>query len=308
MVFIGDPNNRELSEKISKDLGLKIIYPEVHVFPDGERRIRINHDVANKPGIVLKSISTPVDTNLLDFCFTIDALKRNGINNVYGAITYLGYSRADHVFRTGEAVPLEVVIKMIEASGVNRVMIIDPHTIRTSELFSTNVDADSESAIPVFANKIKEMKIPQEDISIVTPDMGGIRRANILSDFLGGVGVASIDKERNLETGSIKSGGIQGEINNICMVLDDMISTGGTIVEAARDLHNKGVEEIYAFATHGVFAQDAQRILQDSQAKKIFITDSIPIPENKRFAKLEVLSLSSVIAPEIREWLISQES
>ncbi|OGH12393.1 MAG: hypothetical protein A2857_01510 [Candidatus Levybacteria bacterium RIFCSPHIGHO2_01_FULL_36_15] len=300
-MLIVDPNNQELSKKLSKALSIDIFYPEIHVFPDGERRIRINQNVANKSAAILKSISTPVETNLLEFCFTVDALRRNGINNIFGIITYLGYSRADHIFRVGEAVPLEVVIKILEASGVDKVLLIDPHSIKTPELF--HVDVQVESALSLFGRKIKEIESDKNNISVVSPDMGGIRRIKILSRMLGGVKEATINKDRDLQTGELKNLGVEGNLNSKCFIVDDMISTGGTMTEAIDAVTEKGVEEVYVFVTHPVLSGDAPKVLQNSKAKKVFMTDTINIPENKRFPKLEILSVAPIIASKIQEWI-----
>lgn len=298
MVFFGDPENKSLSEKVAKRLNIKSHYPEVHIFPDKEKRIRILEEVLDEDIILLKSISNPVEENFVEFLFIVDALKRNGARSIYAIISYLGYSRADHVFRLGEAVPLEVLIKIIENSKIDKVMLIDPHSIKTPDEFAIPV-ADG-SALPVFAEKIKELGFKNNEITVVSPDMGGIRRIKILSELLDGAGYATINKDRDLETGKIKDTEIEGELKENCFVVDDMISTGGTIVEACSLLDKKGVKNIYVFATHPILAADAPKILQDSQAKKIFVTDTVPVSKDQKFEKLEILSIDEIIANRIK--------
>lgn len=177
-------------------------------------------------------------------------------------------------------------------------MLIDPHSIKTPDEFAIPV-ADG-SALPVFAEKIKELGFKNNEITVVSPDMGGIRRIKILSELLDGAGYATINKDRDLETGKIKDTEIEGELKENCFVVDDMISTGGTIVEACSLLDKKGVKNIYVFATHPILAADAPKILQDSQAKKIFVTDTVPVSKDQKFEKLEILSIDEIIANRIK--------
>lgn len=293
MLFYGDLGNKDLSEKIANVLGLEAHYPDIHVFPDGERRVKVNEDkTVGQKIVILKSLCPPVDSNILEFCFLIDAIKRSGAREIIGVISYLGYSRADHLFRTGEAVPMHVVIRAIEASGLDRAIIIDPHSAKTPELFS--IPVETLSAISIFAQKIRSLDI-EDEMTLVSPDMGGIRRIKMLSERLGGVGYAVVQKNRDLETGEIGADTIEGEIKDTCIIIDDIISTGKTIVQAVNLLFQKGAKDIYVFATHPVFSKDAPRLLDKSRAKKIYVTDTIFVPEEKCFKKLEILSISQLI-------------
>lgn len=298
MLIVGDLQNKELSVLVGKYLNLPVNFPNVHVFPDGERRVRILDNVSGKDVLLIKSTSTPVDNNIMELCFTVDALKKNGAKSVYAVISYLGYMRADHIFRSGEGVPLEVVVKMIEASGVDKVMLIDPHSIKTPEIFHIKVDC--VSALPVFKEKIKSLNL-REKYTLVSPDTGGIRRIKILSQSLGNADYAVIEKERDYETGHVFASKIaEGKVNKTCLIVDDMISSGKTIIEAVNYLVKEEVEDIYVFATHAVFSENASHILQDCAAKKIFVTDTIFTPEEKRFGKLEILSIAELITPKIK--------
>jgi len=295
MLFVGDLNNRSLSDSLGRDLNVDVIYPDKHIFDDGEIRMRVETPVLDEEVFILKSTSQPVNDNFLELLFTIDVLKRSGAKKVTAIIPYLGYSRADHVFREGEAVPLEVVIKSLEANGLDEIILIDPHTIRMSEMF--RIPHRMESALPVFAEKIKELDLPAEKISIVSPDMGGIRRVRQLSEMIEGSTYAAINKDRDLESGSIESTHVgEGEIREICIVTDDIISTGDTMVKAVDLCLKEGAKDVYMFATQPVFAGNAHEKLANCKAKKIYITDAIPVPEEKIFENLEILSLAPHIA------------
>ncbi|MDO8269537.1 MAG: ribose-phosphate diphosphokinase [Candidatus Levybacteria bacterium] len=295
MVFFGDSTNKSLSEGLSKGLTTPLYFPEVTVFPDGERRIRVVEEVVDADVVFLKtsSITDNVDSFIIETAFLIDAFKRSGAKSITGIIPYLPYCRADHVFRSGEAVPLEVIIHLLESAGLAKIVFVDPHTIKMPEMFT--IDVANLSALSLFAEKIKEIGVHPQSSVIVSPDMGGLRRMEQLSEMVGGLAFTSIEKDRDYDTGDIKASGIHGDVKKTCFIVDDIISSGRTIVQAVDKLTELGAEEIYVFATHPVLSEDASKILQNSKAKKIFVTDAIPVPQSKYFEKLEVLSLSSII-------------
>lgn len=293
MVFIGDIGNVSLSEKIAKSLGLPILYPDVKIFPDGEQRVYLKEELGGEDVVVLKSLSTPVDSNVIQFLFILNALRESGADKVTAIIPYLGYQRADHTFRVGEAASLRVVIDAILAEGITRIMLLDPHSIKITEMF--DVPVMNETALPIFAEKIRELVADLTDVTVVTPDMGGIRRIKMISEILG-VEFAAVEKDRDVETGDIKMSSIHGaKPKDIVCIVDDMISSGGTMVQAINAYRKMGVKKIYAFATHAVFSENASTILQDSPVEKVFVTDSIEVPENRLFKKLEVLSIADLV-------------
>ena len=157
------------------------------------------------------------------------------------------------------------------------------------------------SALPLFAEEIGRRGWHTKDTVLVSPDMGGIRRIKILSDLLGGMPFAAIEKDRDLASGRVEALGIDGEVGRRAIIVDDMISSGYTMVKAAELLREKGVEEIYVFATHGVFSAEAPRLLQDSLISEVYVTDTVYIPMDKYFSKLTVLTVADVVAKTIKE-------
>ena len=293
-----------LAENIAKTVKLSVSPLELHVFPDGEKRIRLLDTVVNQHTVVVQSTSTPADQNYMELFFIVDALKRSGAKSVTGVISYLGYQRQDHVFREGEAVSLDVVIRTLEAVGVNRLIGFDFHTIRVPELF--RIPVSHLSGLPLFADRIKKEKWDDGNTILISPDMGGIRRIKQLSEMLSQMPYAAIVKNRDLATGEVSAEQIQDEKGTIlehlpirALVVDDMISSGGTIVTAVNLLLRKGVSEIVVFATHPVFSDAATEVLQKSGVSKVFVTDTIFIPQEKLFSKLTVLSISKMIAKEL---------
>lgn len=297
-VFAGSAS-RFLAQKVARKLAKELSTLEHHVFPDGEKRLRVVDKVVDEDCVVVQSTSTDADKNYMELFFIVDALKRGRAKSITAVIPYLGYQRQDHVFRTGEAASLDVIIKIIEAVGVDKVITFDLHSIRIPELF--HIPVAHLSALPLFAEKIRALRSLRDtpranDTVLVSPDMGGIRRIKILSTMLGNIPYAAIEKDRDLKSGKIEAQRIHGTVKKQAIIVDDMISTGRTIVVAAELLNKKGADEIIVFATHPVFSKDAHILLQNSKVKKVFVTDTIDIPKEKYFSKLEVLSVAETIA------------
>lgn len=298
MLLIGDSQNKGLSEGIAKVLSVPLSYPEITVFPDSEQRVRIEAEVSGKTVYLLKSIVPPVDSSVMQLSFLVDALIKNGANRVIGIIPYMPYMRADHMFRIGEGVPLEVVIDLFQDMGMSQIVIVDPHSIKIPELFS--IPVHNISALPLFAKKIKELEKDKNNITIVSPDMGGLRRLQQLDELLGGVNQVIINKDRDYSSGEISVAALKGKIQGTCFIIDDIISTGKTIVQAIDALKKEGAKQVYVLGTHGVLSGDAPTLLQESKAENVFVTDSVPVSSKKNFPKLEILSIASLIASEFK--------
>jgi ribose-phosphate pyrophosphokinase len=311
-IFSGS-SNKPLAEKIATLLKKRLGRVEINIFADGEKRIRVTDKIVGKDCAVLQSTSTDVDKNYMELFFIADAFKRNGARAITAVIPYLGYQRQDHMFRVGEAVSLDVIVKMLEGVGIDKIVAVDLHSIKIPELF--HIGFVHLSALPIFAEKIKEIisaKVAYDpakrDIGsprfhnsvLVSPDMGGIRRIKILSKMLGNMPYAAVVKNRDVKTGKITVSNIEGELKKNAIIVDDMISTGRTIVLASELLRRKGVEEIFVFATHPVFSQDCPKALQQAFIEKVFVTDTIEVSKEKQFPKLEVLSVAEIIGEALK--------
>lgn len=324
-VFSGS-SNKPLAEKVARQLNTSLSPLEIFIFPDAERRVRVIDRVVGQNAVVVQSTSPNPDTAYMELFFIVDGLKRSGAKSVTVVVPYLGYQRQDHVFREGEAVSLEVIIETLESVGMNKLITFDLHSIKIPELFK--IPIVHLSALALFAEKIKEIieksaevasdpptatqllagaSFPRSgDTILVSPDMGGIRRIKILSEMLSNMPFISIVKDRDLITGNIESNKIDTNSPDFkrtakrAIIVDDMISTGRTIDAAVDLIMKQGIEESVAFATHPVFSNDAKNILQNSRVSKVFVTDTIDVPEEKRFPKLEVLSIANIIASELK--------
>jgi ribose-phosphate pyrophosphokinase len=297
MKIVSGSSNVFLAEKIAAELSLTLTPREIFIFPDGERRIRIEESVVDEDIILVQSTAAPVDTNYLELFFLADAVRRSGARSTTVVMPYLGYQRQDHVFRDGEAVSLEVVIRMLEALHVDRVITLDLHSIKIPEFF--HIPLSHLSALPLFAATIKQNKWDTRDSFLVSPDMGGVRRIKHIAEMLGEMPYVTIKKERDLATGSLGFSAIYGEVGKRALIVDDMASSGKTLIQAADLLHGKGAEEVYAFITHPIFSESAHEDLDRSSIAKVFVTDSVFVPDERRFAKLEILSVSAMIAQEL---------
>lgn len=297
-IFSGS-SNKPLAEKIAKYLNQELSPLEIFVFPDGERRIRIEESVLGKDTILIQSTNTPVDENYMELFITIDALRRSGAKSVKVLIPYFGYQRQDHIFRDGEGVSLQVIAEILERVGMNQLFSFDLHSIKIPEIFS--VPLHHLSALPIFAKKI-EKEFDKKDVVLVSPDMGGIRRIKEISQSLDNIPFATVVKNRDLDTGKIQDSGFEGDVNGkIAIMVDDMISTGKTMVGAADLLLKNGATSVYGFATHAVFAKSAANLLQNSKIKKVFVSDTINILDENKFEKLEILSISETAANALRD-------
>ena len=296
-IFSGN-SNKKLASKIASKLELELSPVEIFVFPDGEKRIRIQEKVLDEDCVVIQSASIPPDENYMELFIMIDALKRSGAKSVKAIIPYLGYQRQDHVFREGEAVSLEVIAEILKAVGMTEAYSFDLHSPKIPDVFS--VPLHHLSALPLFAERIKK-DFNLDEIVLVSPDMGGIRRIKQISEMLGNIPFATVTKNRDLASGEINDSDLDGDVRDkTAIIVDDMISTGKTMVEAAEMLIENGAVKVFVFATHPVLARDSAKLLQHSRIERIFATDTIDVPSYSLFPKLEIISIADLAAEALK--------
>lgn len=272
MIVCGDRLDFTFSENIAKKIGGTLFYPEIVVFPDGEMRVSVHNQLVGKEVLLVKQYqSGDFNSEILKTAFIVDALKRAGAKKIIGFFPYFPYVRSDHQKKTGEAVNLEVIARLFEGAGVNEIITVDPHTAKFSEFFTIPVTVLSTTLL--FADEIGKT-IKNKPFSLVTPDGGGIRLIQPLADIFRHASIVKISKERYPD-GSVLATDVDGPVEKICVIVDDIIATGGTIHEAIKILKKKGAREFYIFATHGVFSKNSSHNLDDSDIKKIFVCDSL---------------------------------
>ena len=297
MKILSGTSNPSLSKSISKHLKLKLVNTNIKKFADGEIYVEINENIRGNSVFVIQSTATPANDNLMELLLCIDALRRSSAKNITAVIPYFGYARQDRKVVPRTSISAKLVSNLITNAGAHRVVTVDLHAGQIQGFFDMPVD--NLFTTPLFARYIKK-NIKSRDLICVSPDAGGIERTRGLATKIH-ADLAIIDKRRP-EPGKSKVMNIVGDVQGKdCIIVDDIIDSGGTIVNAADALVKKGAKNIYVFVTHAVLSGDAINKLQKSKIKKLIITDSIDNSKKIRKAsKIEVLSIAQLMAEAIK--------
>ena len=273
MKILTGNSNKQLSNKISKNLKNKLVNTSIRKFADGEIYIEINENIRGNSIFIIQSVSSPANDNLMELLLCIDALKRSSAKNITAVIPYFGYARQDRKVVPRTSISAKLVSNLITNAGADRVVTVDLHAGQIQGFF--DIPVDNLFATPIFAKHIKR-KIKSNNIICVAPDVGGVERARALGKKLD-VGLAIVDKRRPSPGKSQVMNVIGNVKNKICILTDDIIDSGGTIVNAADALLKRGAKEVHVYATHGVFSGDAVKKIKNSKIKNLVITDSIDL-------------------------------
>ena len=297
MKILTGNSNKQLSNKISKNLKNKLVNTSIRKFADGEIYIEINENIRGNSIFIIQSVSSPANDNLMELLLCIDALKRSSAKNITAVIPYFGYARQDRKVVPRTSISAKLVSNLITNAGADRVVTVDLHAGQIQGFF--DIPVDNLFATPIFAKHIKR-KIKSSNIICVAPDVGGVERARALGKKLD-VGLAIVDKRRPSPGKSQVMNVIGNVKNKICILTDDIIDSGGTIVNAADALLKRGAKEVHVYATHGVFSGDAVKKIKNSKIKNLVITDSIDSSDKlKKVRNIEVLSISILLAEAIK--------
>ncbi|MDC3139410.1 ribose-phosphate pyrophosphokinase [Candidatus Pelagibacter sp.] len=297
MKILTGNSNKQLSNKISKNLKNKLVNTSIRKFADGEIYIEINENIRGNSIFIIQSVSSPANDNLMELLLCIDALKRSSAKNITTVIPYFGYARQDRKVVPRTSISAKLVSNLITNAGADRVVTVDLHAGQIQGFF--DIPVDNLFATPIFAKHIKR-KIKSKNIICVAPDVGGVERARALGKKLD-VGLAIVDKRRPSPGKSQVMNVIGNVKNKICILTDDIIDSGGTIVNAAEALLKRGAKEVHVYATHGVFSGDAVKKIKNSKIKNLVITDSIDSSDKlKKARNIEVLSISILLAEAIK--------
>lgn len=293
MILFSGSSNLGLAQKLSKEANFVLGKIDISSFPNHELRIKIQENVKNKTCVVLQSLSKPVERHLLESALIVDALIRADAQKVIIIIPWLGYSFQDKVFTLGEPISAKVVSNIISNSGISRVILLDLHNDSIAGFFS--VPAITLESQSLFLDYVKKENLNQNSL-VVSPDFGAMKKARSIAKILN-LPQVYINKERNLETGQVTAHGISHPVKGkTALVFDDMISTGGTVVEATKILKKEGAGKVIFFATHALLVGDAIKKLEESLVDQVVVTDSVAIPQEKPFKKLKILSLAPLLA------------
>ena len=297
MKLLTGNSNKNLSKKIAKYLKTKLVNSSIRKFADGEIYKEINENIRGNSIFIIQSISSPANDNLMELLLCIDALKRSSAKNITAVIPYYGYARQDRKVVPRTSISAKLVSNLITKAGADRVVTIDLHAGQIQGFF--DIPVDNLFGTPIFARHVKK-NIKNKNIICVAPDVGGVERARALGKLLD-VELAIIDKRRP-SPGKSKVMNIIGNVKDkTCIMVDDIIDSGGTIVNAAKALKDRGAKDVYVYVTHGVLSGEAVQKIKKSLIKKLVITDSIDnITKVKGVQNIEVLTVSNLMGEAIK--------
>jgi len=288
----------ELAQKIADRLYLKLGKATVGRFSDGEISVQINENVRGADVFILQSTCSPTNDNLMELLVMVDALRRASAGRITAVIPYFGYARQDRRVRSARVpITAKVVADFLSSVGVDRVLTVDLHAEQIQGFF--DVPVDNVFGTPVLLDDIQSRDFHQP--IVVSPDIGGVVRARALAKLLDDTDLAIIDKRRP-QANVAQVMHIIGDVKDRdCIIVDDMIDTGGTLCKAAEALKEHGARKIYAYATHPVFSGSAVTNVANSVIDEFIVTDSIPLSaEMKATGKVKVLSLDGMMAEALR--------
>lgn len=294
-VFSGNAN-LDLSRDICKELKVKLQDALVGRFSEGEIRVKINENVRGKDVFIIQPTCPPANDNLMELLIMIDALRRASAQRITAVIPYFGYARQDRKDQPRVPITAKLVANLLTVAGASRILTMDLHAGQIQGFF--DIPVDHLFSVGVFVDYFSKMNL--KELITVSPDVGSIKMARAYAKRIS-AGLAIIDKRR-VSPEKAEAMHIMGEVENKnVIIVDDMIATGSSLIEAVEALKKAGAKSIYAAITHGILSGPAiQRIDQCKGLEKLMITDSIPLSEEKRHPKIQALSVAGLLAEAIK--------
>ncbi|NLO81677.1 MAG: ribose-phosphate diphosphokinase [Clostridiales bacterium] len=294
-IFTGN-SNPELAKEIAKYLGVRLGDSQVGTFSDGEICVNIYETVRGADVFVIQSVCHPVNDNLMELLIMIDAFKRASAGRITAVIPYYGYARQDRKAKAREPITAKLVANLITSAGADRVLTMDLHAPQIQGFF--DIPLDHLLGLPILAKHFVERGFEGEGTVVVSPDVGNVTTARRFANRLN-ASLAIVDKRRPKANVS-EVMNIIGEFKGKrAILIDDIIDTAGTITQAAAELKKNGATEIYACCTHGVLSGPAIERIKNSPIKELIITNTIPLPPEKRIEKIKILSVAPLFAEAI---------
>lgn len=289
----------ELAEQVAAELGAELVPTDSRTFANGEIYARFGESVRGTDAFVIQSHTDPINEWLMEQLIMVDALKRASAKRITVVAPFYPYSRQDKKGRGREPISARLVSDLFKAAGADRIMSVDLHAAQIQGFFDGPVD--HLFAMPVLLEHFKDM-IDRDDITVVSPDMGRVRVADVWSDRLNAE-LAIIHKRRDPNVANQAS--VHGIVGNVkdrwCIMVDDMIDTGGTISKAAEALKANGAKGVTIACTHAIFSGPVIERLSQPFIDEVVVTDTLPLPPEKRFDKLTVLPIAPLLAKAIHE-------
>ncbi|OGW84345.1 MAG: phosphoribosylpyrophosphate synthetase [Omnitrophica bacterium RIFCSPLOWO2_01_FULL_45_10] len=302
LIFSGN-SNKKLAGDICKFLGVKLGDASVGIFSDGEIRVKINENVRGHDVFVVQSTSYPSNDYLMELLILIDALKRASAQRITAVLPYFGYARQDRKDQPRVPITAKLVANLLTTAGTNRVLTIDLHAGQIQGFF--DIPLDHLFAFTIFMDYLKKLKLDKK-LVIVSPDVGSIKTARAYAKRLK-CGLAIVDKRRvNDETAEVMH--IMGEVKGKhAVIVDDMVATAGSLVEAVDAIKKEGALDVHAAISHPVLCGPAIERIKKSLLQELVVTDTIPIPKEKKIDRIKVLSVAPLLGEAIKR-IHSEES
>ena len=299
MVLLAGRSHPELAEAVASELGVDLVPTRAYNFANGEIFVRFEESIRGCDAFVLQTHTAPVNEWIMEHLLMVDALKRASAKRITVVAPFYGYARQDKKHAGREPISARLMADLFSAAGADRLMSVDLHTAQIQGFFDGPVD--HLFALPILAAHIGRT-VDRDKITVVSPDAGRVRVAERWTDILDSP-LAIIHKRRDPDVpNEAKVLEVVGDVKGrICVVVDDMIDTGGTIVKAAEALFENGAEDVIVTATHGILSSPAAERLQNSRIKEVVVTDTLPIAAENRFPGLTVLPIAPLLARAIRE-------
>ena len=299
LVVVSGRAHPALAEAVAEELSTQLLPVDFRSYADGEVYARMDESVRGCDVFVIQSHAAPINEAVMEQLIMVDALKRASAKRITVVAPYYPYARQDKKHRGREPISARLMADLFKTAGAERIMSVDLHAAQIQGFFDGPLD--HLFAMPVLLQHIRET-VDLSNLIVVSPDMGRVRVADVWSDNLD-VPLAIIHKRRDpLVPNQVSVHEIVGDVRGkMCLVVDDMISTGGTIVKAAQALRENGALGVIVAATHAVFSANAPEVLASEHIHRVIVTDTLPLPPEKRFEKLTVLSIAPLIARAIHE-------
>jgi len=285
---VGGNASKDLAKRIARRLKAKYVDVDTRTFPDGESKITFRHNLKKSVVLVVQSTYPPVDTNLLQILSIISEVKKIS-SKIYAIMPYMGYARQDRQFLNGEIATMSVVAKMLQAAGAKKAIVVDIHSKTALRHFK--IPTENVSAIPELAKYLKKLKL--KNPIVVSPDTGGSLRAKKFADILKSDFI-TLKKSRNRKTGKVSIQSTKADVKGKDLIIvDDIISTGGSVVKATQFLKKQKCKRVFVVCTHGLLVGDAEKNIKKAGVTQIISTNTIP----RSISKVDV---SGVIAQAVQ--------
>jgi ribose-phosphate pyrophosphokinase len=290
----------ELAEEVAKYLNVSVVPQAAYDFANGEIFVRFEESVRGCDAFVVQSHTAPINQWVMEQLIMVDALKRASAKRITVIMPFYPYARQDKKHRGREPISARLIADLFKTAGADRIMTVDLHTAQISGFFDGPVD--HLWAMALLADHVRN-RYGTEALTVVSPDSGRTKLAEKWADMLDGCPIAFIHKTRDpLKPNEVVANRVVGEVRDrLCVVIDDMVDTGGTIVKAVEQLVDAGAKGVIVAATHGVLSGPAVERLQNSSAREVVLTNTLPIPAEKQFDKLTVLSIAPLLAQAIQQ-------